>query len=108
MSLRQSLTHEAGVGVFSTAKMPADMLVAGANVFDGLITCLNCISIEYFGDLVDSTTVREDSPFLYWFEKSTKSTSTHWIDGASSFGIAPVLNHSTAPNCVARFERVRD
>jgi hypothetical protein len=44
---------------------------------------------------------------MYWFEKLQTSSSSQWIDGASSFGIAPVLNHSEHPNCVARCERVR-
>jgi hypothetical protein len=62
---------------------------------------------EYSGDLVDPITIRnETSPYLYYFEKGLSLTNSQWIDGATTFGIAPVLNHSGSPNCVARCERV--
>jgi SET domain-containing protein len=104
--IRQSVTPDAGAGVFSTAKMPADMLVAGLD-FILFEVYSSPLYSEYSGDLIDSASVRnESSPFLYWFEKRLTYSASQWIDGATTFGIAPILNHSDSPNCVTRSERV--
>ena len=105
--VRESLIKGAGAGVFLAADVafPSNFLVSGDQ--NNIIPrdCRIDTFIEYDGDrMVDDDHDASSESHKYFFSLPKSNLA---INGATSRGIAPIINHDPVePNCFSRWERV--